>query len=78
MLVDFNNNYFSFQVSNISLKYYLIASDVGLLPTQILNCYIASKFRSMDEIIDHENPKGYLFFFAQVWAVGNGTNTVVA
>ena len=55
-----------FQVSNVSLKYYLLASDVGLLPTQILNCYIASKFRSMDQIVDQENPKGFLFFVLQV------------
>ncbi|CAK8684634.1 unnamed protein product [Clavelina lepadiformis] len=60
-----------FAVSNISLRYYVLASNIGLLPTQVLNCYIGSTFRSMDQLMKQNSAGGYMLFFLQV-AIGIG------
>nr|CAB3267111.1 transmembrane protein 64 [Phallusia mammillata] len=58
-----------FAVSNMNLFRYLLASSIGLLPTQVLNCYIGSTFRSMQELINQENPGGMVSFLIQI-AIG--------
>nr|XP_026689692.1 transmembrane protein 64 isoform X2 [Ciona intestinalis] len=60
----FQNGLFS--VSNIDMKRYLIASNLGLLPTQVLNCYIGSTFRSIEQLVEQENTSGYLIFLIQI------------
>uniref|UniRef100_H2YGD3 VTT domain-containing protein n=1 Tax=Ciona savignyi TaxID=51511 RepID=H2YGD3_CIOSA len=63
----FQNGIFS--VSNIDMRRYLLASNIGLLPTQTLNCYIGSTFRSIEQLVEQENPAGYFMFLIQI-AVG--------
>ncbi|CAD5118562.1 DgyrCDS7249 [Dimorphilus gyrociliatus] len=60
-----------FALSNISSGRYLIASVIGLLPTQILNAYIGSTLRSMEDVILHNVNSttsflGYLAFAVQM------------
>ncbi|CAD5110799.1 DgyrCDS164 [Dimorphilus gyrociliatus] len=57
-----------FAISNIGTVRYLIASILGLLPTQVLNAYIGSTLRSMEEVVSDksQNITGYLVFIIQL------------
>lgn len=57
-----------FAVSNLSTGRYLAASAIGCLPSQLLNAYLGSTLRSMEEVMDGEETKttGYLLLVSQV------------
>jgi len=44
-----------FSVSSLSIPRYIIASMLGLLPTQTLNIYIGSTLRSMEEVVTNSD-----------------------
>jgi hypothetical protein len=47
---------------------YLTASATGLFPTQVINCYLGSTLRSMEDVLtdDSTASTGYLVFAVQV------------
>eukprot|EP00118_Oscarella_pearsei_P003735 m.15554 g.15554 ORF g.15554 m.15554 type:complete len:144 (+) comp26428_c1_seq1:421-852(+) len=49
----------------MKLSRYASASIVGLLPTQALNTYMGTTFRSMEDVID-DKMNGYLLLLLQV------------
>ncbi|XP_043937232.1 transmembrane protein 64-like [Protopterus annectens] len=55
-----------FAVSPMRTSQYLTASTVGLLPTQILNSYIGTTLRSMEDAVTHKGSEGYAAFAVQV------------
>lgn len=66
-----------FSLANIKTRYYVAASNIGLLPTQIINCYMGSTFHSGQDIIDQGGSfSGYTIFILQVVA-GIGLMTYV-
>ena len=56
--------YFVFQVTNVSTPKYVISSTVGLLPTQALNAYMGSTFRSLEDVVSDQSG-GYILLFVQ-------------
>lgn len=44
-----------FSASNLSMGRYILASVIGLLPTQTLNVYIGSTLRSMEEVLTNSD-----------------------
>ncbi|XP_069778063.1 transmembrane protein 64 isoform X2 [Narcine bancroftii] len=55
-----------FSITNLSLPNYLAASSVGLLPTQLLNSYLGTTLRTMEDVIAEQNVSGYLIFSLQI------------
>ncbi|XP_042892088.1 transmembrane protein 64-like [Penaeus japonicus] len=58
-----------FAVSRVSTWLYLFATVVGLLPTQILNCYLGTTVRSLDEVVSDSSSAtatGWIVFAAQI------------
>ena len=57
-----------FQITDISTPKYLLASMLGLLPTQGLHAYIGSTLRSMEDVLTDEADRttGYIVFSTQV------------
>ncbi|XP_059469164.1 transmembrane protein 64 [Neocloeon triangulifer] len=57
-----------FAGSNISYKMYLLASATGLFPTQVINVYLGSTLRSMEDVLSDESTAstGYLVFAVQI------------
>lgn len=57
-----------FSMSNIKTRHYVAASNIGLFPTQVLNCYIGSTFRSAEDILSRGGGGvgGYLVFLIQL------------
>ncbi|XP_072112903.1 transmembrane protein 64 [Mobula birostris] len=55
-----------FSITNLSLPNYLVASSVGLLPTQLLNSYLGTTLRTMEDVIAEQNVSGYLIFSLQI------------
>jgi len=57
-----------FAVSNLSTGRYILASVIGCLPSQILNSYLGSTLRSMEEVMYSEETKktGYIVLMSQV------------
>ncbi|XP_068724273.1 transmembrane protein 64-like [Montipora capricornis] len=53
-----------FAVTNVSTPKYVISSTVGLLPTQALNAYMGSTFRSLEDIVQDQSG-GYIILFVQ-------------
>lgn len=53
-----------FSVTNVSTAKYVIASTIGLLPTQALNSYMGSTFRSLEDLVE-EQSGGYIILFVQ-------------
>merc|ERR550519_897853 len=55
-------------VSNLSTGRYILASVIGCLPSQILNAYLGSTLRSMEEVMSSEETKktGYILLMSQV------------
>ncbi|XP_070000846.1 transmembrane protein 64 [Penaeus vannamei] len=58
-----------FAVSRVSTWMYLFATVLGLLPTQILNCYLGTTVRSLDEVVSDSSSAtatGWIVFAAQI------------
>lgn len=56
-----------FSMANLRTRYYVAASNIGLLPTQIINCYMGSTFKSGQDIIDQGGSvSGYFIFIVQI------------
>ncbi|KAK6185303.1 hypothetical protein SNE40_007566 [Patella caerulea] len=57
-----------FALADISLFRYFTASVLGLMPMAILNCYMGSTLRSMDDVLSDESNKttAYMIFGAQI------------
>lgn len=43
-----------------------MASSVGLLPTQLLNSYLGTTLRTMEDVIAEQSVSGYLIFSLQI------------
>lgn len=55
-----------FKITDVSLPNYLVASSVGLLPTQLLNSYLGTTLRTMEDVIAEQSVSGYFVFTLQV------------
>ncbi|CAL8363981.1 unnamed protein product [Arctogadus glacialis] len=55
-----------FSITDVSLPNYLVASSVGLLPTQVLNSYLGTTLRTMEDVIAEQRVSGYLVFSLQI------------
>ena len=55
---------FVFQVTNVSAPKYVLSSTVGLLPTQALNAYMGSTFRSLEDVVQDQSGS-YIILFIQ-------------
>lgn len=60
-----------FAVSNINTKEYLIATVFGLFPAQIINVYLGSTLRSMEEVLSNKSTAatGFIVLFQIVIGV---------
>lgn len=54
------------QITDLSLPNYLMASSLGLLPTQLLNSYLGTTLRTMEDVIAEQSVSGYFIFGLQV------------
>lgn len=54
------------KITDVSLPNYLVASSVGLLPTQLLNSYLGTTLRTMEDVIAEQSISGYFVFSLQV------------
>lgn len=54
------------QITDLSLPNYLMASSLGLLPTQLLNSYLGTTLRTMEDVIAEQSVSGYFVFGLQV------------
>ncbi|KAM6959459.1 transmembrane protein 64 [Aplochiton taeniatus] len=55
-----------FSITDVSLPNYLVASSVGLLPTQLLNSYLGTTLRTMEDVIAEQSVSGYFIFSLQI------------
>lgn len=57
-----------FSLSDIPTRHYVAASNIGLFPTQVLNCYIGSTFHSAEDIFTRDGDSwfSYLVFIVQL------------
>lgn len=55
-----------FSITDLSLPNYLMASSVGLLPTQLLNSYLGTTLRTMEDVIAEQSVSGYFAFCLQI------------
>uniref|UniRef100_A0A8C6CDU3 Transmembrane protein 64 n=1 Tax=Moschus moschiferus TaxID=68415 RepID=A0A8C6CDU3_MOSMO len=55
-----------FSITDLSLPNYLVASSVGLLPTQLLNSYLGTTLRTMEDVIAEQSVSGYFVFCLQI------------
>nr|XP_031546988.1 LOW QUALITY PROTEIN: transmembrane protein 64 [Vicugna pacos] len=55
-----------FSVTDLSLPNYLMASSIGLLPTQLLNSYLGTTLRTMEDVIAEQSVSGYFVFCLQI------------
>ncbi|KAL4629950.1 transmembrane protein 64-like [Arapaima gigas] len=55
-----------FSITDVSLPNYLVASSVGLLPTQLLNSYLGTTLRTMEDVIAEQSISGYFVFSLQI------------
>lgn len=55
-----------FSITDVSLPNYLVASSVGLLPTQLLNSYLGTTLRTMEDVIAEQSISGYFVFSFQI------------
>jgi len=67
-----------FAVSSISIGRYMLATALGLLPTQVINVYLGSTLRSMQDVLtdDKTANTGYVVFSVQA-AISIGLMTYV-
>ncbi|GCB61583.1 transmembrane protein 64-like [Scyliorhinus torazame] len=56
-----------FSVSKLETVQYLVTSTVGLLPSQILNSYLGSTVRTLEDVVNHRGVEGYLAFALQIF-----------
>ena len=54
------------QITDVSLPNYLVVSSMGLLPTQLLNSYLGTTLRTMEDVIAEQSISGYFVFSLQV------------
>ena len=54
----------------MSISKCLLASFIGLLPTQALNAYMGSTLRTMEDVVHHNSAGGYLILAVQVGISG--------
>jgi len=59
-----------FAITNMSISKCLLASFIGLLPTQALNTYMGSTLRTMEDVVHHNSAGGYLMLTVQVGISG--------
>lgn len=55
-----------FSITDVPLPNYLVASSVGLLPTQLLNSYLGTTLRTMEDVIAEQSVSGYFVFSLQI------------
>uniref|UniRef100_F7C629 Transmembrane protein 64 n=1 Tax=Monodelphis domestica TaxID=13616 RepID=F7C629_MONDO len=55
-----------FSITDLSLPNYLMASSIGLLPTQLLNSYLGTTLRTMEDVIAEQSFSGYFVFCLQI------------
>ncbi|XP_026546822.1 transmembrane protein 64 [Notechis scutatus] len=55
-----------FSITDLSLPNYLMASSIGLLPTQLLNSYLGTTLRTMEDVIAEQSFSGYFIFSLQI------------
>lgn len=55
-----------FSMTGLPLPSYLMASSVGLLPTQLLNSYLGTTLRTMEDVIAEQSVSGYFVFCLQI------------
>uniref|UniRef100_A0A8D0GFS7 Transmembrane protein 64 n=1 Tax=Sphenodon punctatus TaxID=8508 RepID=A0A8D0GFS7_SPHPU len=55
-----------FSITDLSLPNYLVASSIGLLPTQLLNSYLGTTLRTMEDVIAEQSVSGYFIFSLQI------------
>nr|XP_060631562.1 transmembrane protein 64 [Anolis sagrei ordinatus] len=55
-----------FSITDLSLPNYLVASSIGLLPTQLLNSYLGTTLRTMEDVIEEQSVSGYFIFSLQI------------
>lgn len=55
-----------FSITDLSLPNYLMASSAGLLPTQLLNSYLGTTLRTMEDVIAEQSVSGYFVFCLQI------------
>ena len=48
----------------MSIPKYIVSSTIGLLPTQALNTYMGSTFRSLEDVVQDQSG-GYIILFIQ-------------
>ncbi|XP_006775264.1 PREDICTED: transmembrane protein 64 [Myotis davidii] len=53
-------------MTELPLPSYLLASSAGLLPTQLLNSYLGTTLRTMEDVIAEQTVSGYVVFCLQV------------
>ncbi|XP_067055399.1 transmembrane protein 64-like [Acropora muricata] len=53
-----------FAVTNVSISKYVTSSTIGLLPTQALNTYMGSTFRSLEDVVQDQSGS-YIVLFIQ-------------
>lgn len=58
-----------FAVSQIQLSTYLVASTLGLFPTQFVSVYLGTSLRSIEDVLTDDNTAttGYLVLFVQIF-----------
>ncbi|XP_077208062.1 transmembrane protein 64 isoform X2 [Paroedura picta] len=54
------------KITDLSLPNYLMASSIGLLPTQLLNSYLGTTLRTMEDVIAEQSVSGYFIFSLQI------------
>uniref|UniRef100_A0A8C3U8W8 VTT domain-containing protein n=1 Tax=Catharus ustulatus TaxID=91951 RepID=A0A8C3U8W8_CATUS len=65
-LIPFGVQNAVFAITDLSLPNYLMASSLGLLPTQLLNSYLGTTLRTMEDVIAEQSVSGYFVFGLQV------------
>lgn len=55
-----------FSITGLSLPNYLLASSAGLFPTQLLNSYLGTTLRTMEDVIAEQSISGYFIFSLQI------------
>lgn len=53
-------------MTELPLPSYLLASSAGLLPTQLLNSYLGTTLRTMEDVVAEQTVSGYVVFCLQV------------
>lgn len=58
-----------FSVTDVDFKKYLIASTIGLMPSELILCYIGSTLKSMSDVLVNEKTAktAYLVFIVQLF-----------